>query len=431
MRLARTGDGGAVAILVAILATVLFAFAAIVVDLGYARTVQSDAQSSVDAASLAGASILAKDSSPSGFTSANAAIKESALANFGTTDADWAACSATKPSGPWVQAGSGTDCILFKKSPGSDPTKLQVVLPTKHVGSFFGGLVGYGGMDVGAHAQATIRQDDVPGCALCVQGLLDTSGQVAVDGGVDGGSSSAGNGLVRAGGSVTVQDPGAITFAATPSPATGPSYSSTPLVRPVTDPFAGSPMPSGPGGSLLPDFPVPVTPGTVTCGPTGVPSLAEGVYRNITVNGPCPATGVIVVTGRLRVTSTGSLTGGLSVIQLSCGTRTKATVCGPSTSGGRLQIDAGGRLDMFASLTGFSLVADPNNRSAMTINGDMSVDQAIYGRSTAVTVGSGASVTSQGIVSMKALTIRSGGAVSVTAPGGAPVPGPVFVGLYR
>jgi hypothetical protein len=32
-------------------------------------------------------------------------------------------------------------------------------------------------------------------------------------------------------------------------------YSTRPIIRPVTDPFAGDPMPSGPGGVPLGAFP--------------------------------------------------------------------------------------------------------------------------------------------------------------------------------
>ena len=253
MRLTRRGDGGAVAILVAVLATVLFGFAAIVVDLGYARTVNGDAQNTVDVAALAGAGTLADDG-PSAIGLAYSAITASALANFGTTDADWAACAATPPSATWDKApGPGrSDCILFNDN-ANNPSRLLVVLPPRHVDSFFGGLIGYGGIDVNASAQATIHEQDVPGCALCVTGPLDTSGAIQIDGGSSGGSSSAGTASrVRAGGSITVQDPGAITFEDSPTPARGPMYSTRPIIRPVTDPFAGSPMPSGEAGVPFP-----------------------------------------------------------------------------------------------------------------------------------------------------------------------------------
>ena len=445
MRLARRDDSGAVAILVAVLATVLFAFAAIVVDLGYARTVEGDAQNAVDASSLAGAGILATDVSPSAFANAYRAIKASASANFGTTAADWSACVATPPGASWVQEGSGTNCIMFNHA--VNPTKVQVVLPSKHVDSFFGGLVGYGGMDISAAAQATVREEDVPGCALCVQGTLDTSGSVEVRAGSPGGpvgSSSASNGVVQTGGSITVEDPGAITFENTPVPAKGPMYSTRPIIRPVTDPFAGDPMPSGPGGVPLGAFPGPASSGRVTCGDGDV--LTENTYRNITVTAsisdPCIATGVIVVTGRLQVVSggylsDGYLSGGSSVIQLSCGRRRVAVVCAPGTPGGRLQIDDGGHVVMGATPlfpTEFSVVADPNNTSTMTIDGELSVDGAIYGASTPVQVGAfgaNAVVSASGRISVAQMTIGSNSAVTVTAAGGAPVPGPPFVGLYR
>jgi hypothetical protein len=397
VQLDENDDSGAIAILVAVLSIVLFGFAAIVVDLGYARTVKNDAQSSADAASLAAASILAADSSPSALTTAIKAIKDSAFANFGTNTADWAACTATPPTAKWKPGGSGTTCILFNKN-ASNPTKLQVVLPAKHVDSFFGGLIGYGGMEVNALAQATIREEDVPGCALCVRGTLDTAGTVGVgpatpDG--PGGSSSAGSGHVRSGGSITVEPDGAITFAspADPNPPSGPMYTPDPLYpRPVTDPFAGPghPMPRGGPGSPQP-FPSSAPTRNVTCGPGGVSSLSEAVYRNITVTGPCSATGVIVVTGSFRgllVQAGGSLSGSSAILQFSCGTRTAPSTCGSSpTAGGLLQIAAGGSISMSTLLPDeFSIVYDPYNASPMIINDDLSVDKAIYARSSAVPV---------------------------------------------
>jgi hypothetical protein len=416
-----------VALLVAVLATVLFGFAAIVVDLGYARTVVGDAQNAVDAASLAGAGILADDSSPSAVNRAYAAITASAAANFGTTAADWDACSAATPSARWVPAPGRTDCILFNKA--NNPSKLQVVLPARHVDSFFGGLIGYGGTDVNVRAQATIRGDDVPGCALCVQELLDTSGEVSVDGGSSGGSSSADTGHVGASGHITVQDPGAITFAQTPNPAKGPAYSPRPIIRPVTDPFAGVSEPVEPGS--FPDgWPI----RNVRCGPDeDVQSLGPGVYRNITVTGLCDATGVIVVTGPtvgLHITSDGSLSGVAAAIQFSCGSRTAPKIC-TGAPGGRLQVDPGGQLRMIASLPVFSIVADPGNTALMSIDGGVSVDSAIYGRLAPVDVGPSATVSAAGPISVRQLTVASGGAVNVNAAGAAPLPGPPFVGLYR
>jgi hypothetical protein len=431
VRLNHRDDCGAIALLVAILAVVLFGFAAIVVDLGYARTVKSDAQSAVDAASLAGANIVANDSSPSAqtFADATSAIEDVAKENFGTSASDWAGCSATAPSPSWVRAGSGTDCILFNSN-ANNPSKLQVVLPSKHVDSFFGGLFGYQGADIGAVAQATIREGSIRDCALCVLGLLDTSGPVRVDDddpvGGPGSSASAVSGRVGTGGSITVQDPGVITFANKPTPARGSSYSpNPPLLRPVNDPFAGQPMPADSS-----NFPDPSPTRNATCGPGD--SLGAGVYRNITVTGPCPATGIIVVTRLLRVQSGGSLSTSSAVIQLSCGTRLAPTDCGSGRAGGRIRIDAGGQISMATTFpTGFSVVADPGNTSPMAIDGSLSVDQAVYALSAAVTLGSGASLSASGRVAVAQLTVGFGGAVDVAAAVGSSIPGPPFVGLYR
>jgi hypothetical protein len=171
----------------------------------------------------------------------------------------------------------------------------------------------------------------------------------------------------------------------------------------------------------------------VTCGAGEV--LPEATYRNILVTAPssdpCIADGVVVVTRLLRVAPDASLAANVATIQLSCGTRTAPADCGSPTAGGRLQVDATGQLAMSSLVPiAFSIVADANNTSAMTLNGDVFVAHAIYGRSTPVTLGA-AHLSASGRVSVQQLTVGPGGSVAVNAAGGAPVPGPRLVGLYR
>jgi hypothetical protein len=171
----------------------------------------------------------------------------------------------------------------------------------------------------------------------------------------------------------------------------------------------------------------------VTCGPGD--DLPEATYRNVVVTAPpsdpCVADGVVVVTRLLHIRAGASLSANVATIQLSCGTRTAPAICGSPTPGGRLQIDATGQLSMSSLVpTAFSIVADPRNNAVMTLDGDVFVRHPIYGRSTPVTLGA-ANLSASARISVQQLTIEPGGSVAVNAAGGAPVPGPRLVGLYR
>src|SRR5215213_11026244 len=91
-------ERGAVAVLTAVLAIVLFGIAALVVDLGVARDSRRQAQNTADAAALAAANALYATRAPNlnqpgDFDAAVEAAKSYAAENYGTTEAEWAACS--------------------------------------------------------------------------------------------------------------------------------------------------------------------------------------------------------------------------------------------------------------------------------------------------------------------------------------------------
>src|SRR3954447_15226444 len=85
----RDSEEGAVAVLVGILAVVLFGLAALVVNLGLARDTRREAQNTADAAALAAANNLYL-SGPADTTAAINAAKQSAADNYGTTTSEWA-----------------------------------------------------------------------------------------------------------------------------------------------------------------------------------------------------------------------------------------------------------------------------------------------------------------------------------------------------
>lgn len=195
-------DAGAIAIVVAALAAVLFGFGAIVVDLGLARDLKQEARDSADAAALAGAGDLISCQGTTNACTRQAAcrVKLSVQANFQGTDdrglctnprsferAFWRGCQASPPPpdelGAWRQRGS--PCILFGTTAGrSRPTLVFVALPSRNSPGAFGGVVGSSGVAVTSSAVAGQLDNTVAGCALCVlRSLAPEGGAVQVVGG--------------------------------------------------------------------------------------------------------------------------------------------------------------------------------------------------------------------------------------------------------
>ena len=179
-------DDGAVAVLTAVLAVVLFGIAALVVDLGLARDNRRQAQNTADAAALAAANALYGTTpddlnKPGDFDAAIAAAKEYAASNYGTTEAEWAACS--NPDA--LDVTPDTSCISFDKSPY--PNNVLVQVPLRQQPTIFGGVVGYSGVSISAIAQARIAPGSGQLCTFCV--LPDTvdhnlqNGELSVTGG--------------------------------------------------------------------------------------------------------------------------------------------------------------------------------------------------------------------------------------------------------
>jgi hypothetical protein len=180
-------DEGVVAILVVAMTLLLFGLAAIVVDLGVARTLRSRASDSADAAALAGVPDLASCSRRS-CNAARDRIKASATDNYDVTGAEWSGCAADPPrTGDFAQVDwrtrrSRTPCIQFGiRSGDSLPSLIFVAMPNRDSGSFFGGIFGYQGASVGGQAVAGVSTPTAPACALCVlDKMTGTGGAVTV-----------------------------------------------------------------------------------------------------------------------------------------------------------------------------------------------------------------------------------------------------------
>ena len=167
-------DGGAIAIIVALLAVTLFGFAALVVDIGNADSVHEQGQSAVDAAALAGVRALAGGAMEAAVADA---VKQYVAANIGVTD--WAGCKDPTPLAVSADTDVTDTCIstLTSTTPGITSYQVRVKLPPKHVPSTFGGLFGVSSIAVSPIAQALSGQPMPPECGPCDPALDETTGQ--------------------------------------------------------------------------------------------------------------------------------------------------------------------------------------------------------------------------------------------------------------
>src|SRR5690348_15315804 len=112
-------ERGAVTVIVAILMVVLVLCAAVVIDLGNARDSRRQSQNAADASALAAANVLyppndvcSSGSSPC-IADAVTAAKSYAEKNYGTSAADWMACSAPAAVQLTYTPSGESTCISF------------------------------------------------------------------------------------------------------------------------------------------------------------------------------------------------------------------------------------------------------------------------------------------------------------------------------
>lgn len=167
-------DDGAIAILVALLSVALFGFGALVVDIGHAEQVRSQAQNTVDAASLAGVRVFASGGTTSEVADA---VKSYVSDNMGITN--WAGCTDPTPLTLPADADTTDTCIstLTSTNPGVTSYQVRVKLPVQHVQATFGGLFGVSSIAVSPISQALSGQPLPPTCGPCDPALDESTGQ--------------------------------------------------------------------------------------------------------------------------------------------------------------------------------------------------------------------------------------------------------------
>jgi hypothetical protein len=147
-------ESGAVAVLVASFAVLMFVLAALVVDMGLARDTRRQAQNGADAAALAGANVL-YETGVANKAAAVEEIKEYALQNFDVAKTAWASCTDPELSSfPTFVRSSESECISFE--PATNPKTVRVRIPGRDVDAQLGALAGDATMKVGAVAHAGV-----------------------------------------------------------------------------------------------------------------------------------------------------------------------------------------------------------------------------------------------------------------------------------
>jgi len=107
----RRDERGAVVLMVAVMTTALFGVAALVVDLGAARVMRTEAQAASDASALAaGNALYLSGRRTADVAGAITSAMSFAEKNYGVAAGDWTAC---QDAGALAHPAPGTECISF------------------------------------------------------------------------------------------------------------------------------------------------------------------------------------------------------------------------------------------------------------------------------------------------------------------------------
>ncbi|MCZ3387874.1 MAG: pilus assembly protein TadG-related protein [Actinomycetia bacterium] len=398
-------DGGAVAVLTAVLSVMLFGIAALVVDLGIARDNRRQAQNTADSASLAAANALYATTAPNlnkpgDFQAAVDAAKSYAAKNYGTTDAEWAGCVNNEPL-PFQFPGTGSSCISFDSF--LYPKQVLVVVPLRKQPSMFGGVFGYTGVSIGALAQARLDPGGKNICTFCVLGSGTQSiqnGNLTVSGGnmwFNGNVNIKNNGYAGSLAGYVTGDDGTQTLDGGNAYVSGTVKGSISSFQggkgqtgqpKIVDPLASYQLPFATQQTLSPKV-NPCADG---------PGIYAG-YKS-TSSAPCVMQpGLYVFTGDFELAgNAGQLQANGVTFYFTCGSGTTPAACGPGTvtspgeTGGGIKISGNGGYVITApskatvptqpeELYGWAIVYDRYNNADMRLtgNGTSTVSGTIYG----------------------------------------------------
>lgn len=366
----RRDERGAVAIMVGVLASVLFVTAAFVVDLGLARDTKGQAQNAVDASALAAANALYPaagtcvspvGSQPPCLADAVSEAKAYASQNFSVPDNAWASCSDA--AGLAHQPDPATTCITLDSA--TQPTRLRVVIPNRELRTGLGALAGVRTITIGARAGVSVSGTPERRCGLCFLSGVDagnadftvTPGRIMVNGNLTAGPNS-------------MWSAAGIGVAGTVSGGQfSPPWTQTPA---LPDPFATYAMPGTTG--------VPAR--TNPCGSSG----GTGVYGSVDLpNGPCALSpGLYVVVGTWGAKNSTVVTGSGVTLYAMCGTTAAPRPCAEAGETGGYLDFKNGQVSLSAptsgALAGMAVLYDRGNTQNLSLqgNGGTSITGAVY-----------------------------------------------------
>lgn len=386
----RRNESGAIAIMVGMLAVVLFLLAGIVVDLGLARDTKRQSQNAADAAALAGANVLYPDDNAlcvDGTTApcidvAWRAAVDYAERNF--TDIDWSKCP-TPPGGHTVAPGSPS-CVAFDNL--TKPKRVWAVIPPRVLKTSFGALAGIDTISISTRARASVGPENNYECGLCVVGAgphVPGNGDIHVSG-----ASIMFNGEYNQGNNSDNGEVIAWTsdqIISVEKNKTGGGTFSPPLTVPgphVEDPYAALEFPLE--GTKSFSGPLKTKPCTEDGG------QGPGIYGDVALPmSACTLSpGLYVILGNWQFQNKTDLKGAGVTLYATCRTDDTPRVCG--TSGGGTE--AGGKLsgkngEMHFSgptsgpLRGLAIVYDRLNKSELPLqgNGEAWINGTVYAAS--------------------------------------------------
>lgn len=368
----RTRDEGAVAIIVAVVCTVIFSLAAIVIDLGLARDQRRQAQNTADSAALAAAQHLSSVGNPSQVTDAD--LNEA----FAIADR-------------FVAANGWPEGIAAYEFDAAT-SKVRIGLRPRDTPTLFAGFVQSAPPAVSATATASWSATALR-CGVCV--LRDArlqNGNITVFG---GGSVAFREDLeANPRGTIFVYNGGVIGVAGTPPPPGRGIYDPSPIRQiPVfEDPYATLPLPPPDA-----DFTQPA----VT--PAGGADCVPGNYVDLE-NCATVAPGLYVLTGAAKLTGRDTLVANGVTLYFACSQRRGAATfpraCNEGGEDGATFEGAGnGNVTINAPIdgtyAGFAVVYDRNNTAPLRYvgNGALTVNGVVYGaRSVADMRGNGGAI---------------------------------------
>jgi hypothetical protein len=382
--MSRRDDQGAVAILVAVIASVVFVVAALVIDLGLARDTKRQSQNAADASSLAAANVLYPTtgvcSTPSGtpppcFTDAVNAAKSYASVNFGTNEDDWDDCEdASHFYTPDSECISFTDNAFGSTQPVL-PTKVRVVMPTRDVKTGLGAVAGVSKVPVSTMSRATLQPGGAGPCGLCVIGsgthdlqngdALVTNTSVHFNGSL---SLNPNGSVTSQGGTVSIQGSPPDKGTVTPEPAVG--------VPPLPDPMAGLQVPPNMDGLTFKS-------------PSNMCTGGPGIYLNPTASNCTLTPGLYVIIGGTLGGNTGIVANNVTMY-FTCRTNDNPRACSSGESGATIDLSGNGDFTMSAptvsqsrSIPGVSILFDRNNKQTLRLvgNGTLNLSGAVYMKS--------------------------------------------------